>query len=162
MNRKIRDIFLAGLFTPEVWFLIAFTGWGLGALYSALSGSRSTFDIQLHDTYIVIARIHLCLWLAIVFGAFGLFYHYNRRMGRILGLIHFGMTVLGSLLFIWPYHGLAGMPRRYMDYGGYISFNGFWGYEGVEFGLLMLGALGQVVFLVNIVYSMVGGRKSVD
>ena len=148
--------------TPENCFWVACASWTLGAVYSEFAGVRSTFDVQFHDTYFVIAGIHLCLWLAIVFGAFGLFYHYNRWMGRRLGLIHFGMTFLGSLAFIWPYRGLAGMPRRYMDYSNYVPLGLYGIFGDVTTMLVVVGLVAQLVFLVNVVYSMVGGRKSVD
>lgn len=149
-------------FTPEDWFWVAVTGWVLAAVCTSFSGSYSTFDLQLHDTYFVIAHIHLFAGLAVFFGAFGLFYHYNRWMGTVLGMIHFWMTFLASLVCIWPYRGLAGMPRRYIDYSSWVYLDGFGGYNDVEIGLVLLGVVAQVVFLVNVVYSMVGGRKSVD
>lgn len=107
----------------------------------------------------MIAHLHLFSFLAVVFGAFGLFYHYNRWMGRALGLIHFLMTFLGSLVFIWPYQGLAGMPRRYEDYGSFVSLSQP---DDVTVVLVLAGLVAQLVFLVNVVYSMIGGRKSVD
>lgn len=148
--------------TPARLFWIACIGWALGAVCTSFSGSSSTFDLQLHDTYFVIAHVHLFAWLAVVFGAFGLFYHYNRWMGRALGLIHFWMTFLGSLVFVWPYHSLPGMPRRYADHNTLVEL-----YQPGMFGrftsvLVLVGLAAQVVFLVNVVYSMVGGRKSVD
>jgi len=146
----------------EDWFWAACLGWAMGAVCTGFSRSFSTFDLQLHDTYFVIAHFHLFAGLAVVFGAFALFYHYNHWMRRALGLIHFWITFLGSLAFIWPYRGLAGMPRRYIDYSNWVSIDSMGGYGTLIFGLILAGAAAQLVFVVNVVYSMVGGRKSVD
>lgn len=159
-------------FIPEDWFWAAALGWLLGSIYSGVTGNFSTFDISLHDTYFVIAHTHICLWFAFVFGVFGLIYHYNRRMGRVLGMIHFWASFFLAPLFIlaplfmWPDGFVSGRPRQYLDYSNWVSFNQVspaeWAIQRIMVWLVVIGVLGQVVFFVNVVYSMVGGRKSVD
>ncbi len=139
----------------------------IGNLVNQVTIGNSTLDIQLHDTYFVIAHVHLMLYFALLFLAFSAVYFVfpritGRMMNAPMGYIHFTLTLVSVYLLCWPvpYEGLAGMPRWYMDYSTWVSLDGFSG-TNVFVARVMMVLLGaQVVFVVNLVYSAVRGRKS--
>jgi cytochrome c oxidase subunit 1 len=79
----------------------------------------------LHDTYYVVAHFHYVLSLGAVFGDLrrlvllvpeDVRLHVQRSS---IGKLHFWVTFIGvNLILFFPQHflGLAGMPRRYIDY----------------------------------------------
>ena len=81
------------------------------------------FDLQVHDTYFVVAHFHYVLIGGAVFPLFGAFYYWFPKMtGRMLserlGRWHFWLFFVGFNLTFFPMHqlGLEGMPRRVYTY----------------------------------------------
>jgi cytochrome c oxidase subunit 1 len=80
-------------------------------------------DMQYHDSMFVVAHFHYVLMPGAVFGLFaGVFYWLPKWTGHMyderLGKIFFWINVTGFNLTFFPQHflGLAGMPRRIIDY----------------------------------------------
>jgi cytochrome c oxidase subunit 1 len=82
-------------------------------------------------------------------------------MNAPMGYIHFAFTLIAAYFLCWPYNyaGLAGMPRRYMDYSNWVSLDEFSGMNHFTTQAMILLVCGQVVFVAILVWSVVKGEK---
>jgi cytochrome c oxidase subunit 1 len=141
-------------------FLIVFliggiTGVQLGAV---------PFDLQVHDTFFVVAHFHYVLLGGVVFPLFaGIHFWWPKVTGRLLseglGKLNFWLMFLGVHLAFWPQHhlGFMGMPRRVYTYlpemgWGQLNFLSTVGAFTVAAGVL--------VFLVNAAVSLRRGAPA--
>jgi cytochrome c oxidase subunit 1 len=156
-------------FTPAMLFAIGFVSVFISGGLTGIYLGDSTIDIQLHDTYFVVAHFHLVMGVASVFGMFAGIYHwfpkmFGRMMSPWLGYLHFWITLPAAYLIFWPmyYEGLAGMPRRYFDFAGWTSFNQFEGLNAFISVVAIIAFSTQLVFLMNFFYSIFWGEKVED
>ncbi len=141
-----------------VAFVVTFVIGGLsGVIIAAVP-----LDLQLHDTYFIVAHFHYVLIGGAVFPLLGAITFWfpkftGRMMSDALGKVSFWMIFLGFQLAFFPMHiaGLLGMPRRVYTYPAGM---------GLEIPNL-LSSLGGVVvaasvllFVINMLLSLRGGR----
>ncbi len=153
-------------FTPGMMFAIGFVSLFISGGLTGIFLGNSTLDIHLHDTYFVIAHFHIVMGVSAFFGMFAGVYHwfpkmYGRYMNNTLAYIHFWGTLIGAYLIFWPMHyeGLAGMPRRYLDYGIWESFKQFAALNQFISVVAIITFALQFLFLFNFFYSIFKGRK---
>ena len=94
----------------------------LGGLTGVMLASVP-LDLQVHDTFFVVAHFHYVLIGGALFPLFGAFYHWfpkmtGRMMNEALGKLNFWVLFIGFNLTFFPMHilGLKGMPRRIYTY----------------------------------------------
>ncbi len=153
-------------FTPAMLFAIGFVSLFISGGLTGIYLGNSTIDIHLHDTYFIIAHFHIVMGVSAFFGMFAGVYHwfpkmYGRYLNNTLGYIHFWVTLIGAYLIFWPMHyeGLAGMPRRYIDYRSWTSFNLFMELNKMITIVAIVVFAVQLMFIFNFFYSIWKGRK---
>ena len=153
-------------FTPAMLFAIGFVSMFISGGLTGIFLGNSTLDIHLHDTMFVVAHFHIVMGVSAFFGMFCGIYHwfpkmYGRYLNNTMSYIHFWVTFAGAYLIFWPMHyeGLAGMPRRYVDYSGWTSFNQFGDLNRFISTVAMVVFAVQLMFVFNFFYSIFKGRK---
>src|SRR5215467_5881373 len=153
-------------FTPGMLFAIGFVSLFISGGLTGIFLGNSTLDIHLHDTYFVVAHFHIVMGVSAFFGMFCGIYHwypkmYGRYLNSTMAYIHFWVTLVGAYLIFWPMHyqGLAGMPRRYLDYSSWIAFRNFTGLSRFISTVAMVVFAVQLMFVFNFFYSIFKGRK---
>ena len=126
--------------------------------------SNAGVDRALHDTYYVVAHFHYTMSLGALFTLFAGWYYWFPKMSgymysETLGKVHFWLTFIGVNVTFFPQHflGLAGMPRRYVDYpDAYAGWNKISSYGSY------ISAAGAVVFFIGIAVAFAKKRKAKD
>jgi cytochrome c oxidase subunit 1 len=138
--------------TPLLFVLGFVAIFVLGGLTGVMLASVP-LDLQIHDTFFVVAHLHYVLIGGAVFPLFGAFYFWfpkwtGRMLSERLGKWNFWLMFIGFNLVFFPMHqlGLKGMPRRvytYLPETGWASLNLL-----ASLGALVLG-IGVLIFIVN-------------
>jgi cytochrome c oxidase subunit 1 len=151
--------------TPLLFVLGFFAIFVLGGLTGVMLASVP-LDLQIHDTFFVVAHLHYVLIGGAVFPLFGAFYYwFPKWTGRLLseraGHLNFWLMFIGFNLVFFPMHqlGLSGMPRRVYTY---LPETG-WGTLNLiaSIGAFIL-ATGVLVFIVNVVWARRAGAVAGD
>lgn len=137
-----------------------------GGLTGIILGD-STLDINVHDTYFVVAHFHLVMGISALYGMFAGIYHwypkmFGRMMNKNLGYIHFWVTAVCAYGVFLPMHfiGMAGLPRRYYTNSAFPMFDDMVDVNIIITMFALVGASFQILFLWNFFYSMFYGKKA--
>ena len=148
--------------TPMLWaigFIFVFTMGGFTGLILAVT----PIDINVHDTYYVIAHFHYVLVAGSLFALFTGYYFWapkwtGHKINEWRGKFHFWNSMIWFNVGFFPMHflGLAGMPRRYVDYPAqFTDFNMI-----ASVGAFLFG-LSQVYFIFWVLIPNIrGGEKA--
>ena len=154
-------------FTPAMLFAIGtVSAFITGGLTGIILGD-SALDINVHDTYFVVGHFHIVMGLSAIYGMFAGVYHwfpkmYGRMMNKRLGYLHFWGTFICAYGVFFPMHflGLAGLPRRYYSNEAFTMFDGLSEVNSIITFFALAGAIVQVLFIINFIYSIFYGPKS--
>jgi len=137
-----------------------------GGLTGIILGD-SALDINVHDTYFVIAHFHLVMGISALYGMFAGIYHwfpkmYGRMMNKNLGYIHFWVTAICAYGVFFPMHfiGLAGLPRRYYTNTAFPLFDDLQDVNVIMTVFAIVGGIFQLAFLWNFFHSIFYGKKA--
>jgi cytochrome c oxidase subunit 1 len=141
-------------------FIFVFSMGGFTGLVLAIT----PIDIQLQDTYYVVAHFHYVLVAGSLFAIFGGAYYWlpkwtGHMYDEKLGQVHFWLTMIFFNVAFFPMHfaGLAGMPRRIPDYSPqFTDFNMISTIGAFGFGL------SQLLFLFIVLKCIRGGARAAD
>jgi cytochrome c oxidase subunit 1 len=142
-----------------IGFLFLFT---LGG-FTGLVCSIMPIDVQIQDTYYIVAHFHYVMVAGSLFAFFGGVYYWipkwtGTMYDETIGKLHFWLSFVFFNIAFFPMHflGLAGMPRRIPDYAQqFADWNMIASIGAFGFGL------SQLVFLYAVVKCIRGnGAKA--
>ncbi len=155
--------------TPAMLFSIGLVTTFIAGGLTGIILADSALDINVHDTYFVVAHFHIVMGMSAIFGMFAGVYHwfpkmYGKMMNTRLGFAHFWVTFICAFGVFFPMHfiGLAGAPRRYYSYSEFPMFDGVVDLNILVTIFAIIGALAQVIFTYNFFYSIYRGPKAVQ
>ena len=155
------------IFTPAMLFSIGLVSLFISGGVTGIILGNSALDIQLHDTYFVVAHFHIVMGAASAFGFFAGIYHwfpkmFGRMMNNTLGQIHYWCTFIGVYLIFFPMHyiGIAGFPRRYYQFTTYDFASSYTNLNMFVTVAAVLTFASQFIFLWNFFYSMFKGKTA--
>lgn len=136
-----------------------------GGLTGIILGD-SALDINVHDTYFVVAHFHLVMGISALYGLFAGVYHWfpkmfeGKMMNKNLGYVHFWVTAIGAYGVFFPMHfiGMAGLPRRYYTNTAFPYFDDLADVNVIITIFAFITAAAQLVFLYNFIQSMFFGK----
>ena len=139
-----------------------------GGLTGIILGD-STLDINVHDTYFVVAHFHLVMGISALYGMFAGIYHwfpkmFGRMLNKNLGYVHFWVTAICAYGVFFPMHfiGMAGLPRRYYTNTNFPLFDDLQNVNVIITTFALVGGAFQLVFLYNFFSSIFYGKKTVQ
>jgi len=154
-------------FTPAMLFSIGLVSFFISGGLTGIYLGNAAMDIQLHDSYFVVAHFHLVMGSAAIFGMFAGIYHwfpkmFGRMMNNTLGYFHFWFTFISAYLVFFPMHfmGLAGVPRRYYQFTLVKEFDVWMDVNKLITIAAIMGGVAQLFFLWNFFYSIFKGKKA--
>lgn len=131
---------------PHLIFLLAIP---IITLIGILSG-EAMLDINVHDTYYVIAYLHLTILISILFGIIGIGYWImqkaDRKLSKWLNWIHIGLT-FGGTLIVWILTKFYRTEIMEFEFNNNLTL--------IITLIILLVIVGQLIFPINIIYGLI-------
>jgi heme/copper-type cytochrome/quinol oxidase subunit 1 len=101
--------------------------------------SNSNFNLNLHDTYIIISYLHISIVVCIYFIFIGLIYLISKKLNNKLGVIHLVASIFPIIISIASSYILEQQNLENVKRINYI----------IAFSALII-IIGQIIFTINI------------
>jgi cytochrome c oxidase subunit 1 len=154
-------------YTPAMLFAIGLVSLFITGGLTGLFLGNAALDIELHNTYFVVAHFHVVMGSAAIFGMYSGVYHwfprmFGRMMNKQLGYIHFWLTFISVYGVFIPMHflGFAGVPRRYYAFTQFEFLNQWLDINVTITIFAIIGFLAQFIFLYNFISSIFLGKRA--
>ena len=154
-------------FTPAFMFAIGLVSFFISGGLTGIWLGNAALDINLHDTYFVVAHFHLVMGSAAIFGMIAGVYHwypkmFGKMMNQKLGYLHFWLTFASAYMVFFPMHfiGIDGVPRRYYAFTEFEYMNEWLDVNKFISISAFIGTAAQIIFLYNFFGSMRNGKPS--
>lgn len=154
-------------FNPGMLFSIGLVSTFVSGGLTGIILGDSTLDINVHDTYFVVAHFHLVMGISALYGLFAGVYHwfpkmFGKMMNKNLGYVHFWITAVCAYGVFFPMHfvGMAGVPRRYYENTAFPMFDDLTNVQVLITVFAIIAAFTQLIFIYNFVYSIFYGKKA--
>jgi cytochrome c oxidase subunit 1 len=151
-------------FGTPLMFVLGFVAiFVLGGL-SGVTLASTPLDLQLHDTYYVVAHFHYVLLGGAVFPLIGGIYYWfpkftGHLMSERLGKLNFWTLFVGFNVTFFPMHFLVAMPRRVYTYA---ASTGWGTLNLISTAGAVLLLIGGAIFVYNVVRSYMAGAAASD
>ena len=150
---------------PMLWVLGFFAIFVCGGLTGVMLAAVP-LNLQVHDTFFVVAHLHYVLIGGAIFPLFGSYYYWfpkitGRMLSERLGRWVFGLMFAGFNLTFFPMHllGVHGMPRRVYTYATVMG----WGTLNLAASIgALLMACGVLLFIVDALTALRSGEVAAD
>lgn len=154
-------------FTVSHLFALGMVSFFITGGLTGIFVANSAIDMEVHDTYFVVAHFHMVMGSSAFFGFLCAVYHwfpkwFGRMMNRTLGYVHFWITFVGIYLIFFPMHflGMSGVPRRYYSFTFFDTFSAYQDLNSFITVAAFVTFAGQFIFLFNFFYSLYLGRRA--
>lgn len=138
-------------------FLLIFTIGGLTGIIL----SNSIIDINLHDSYYVVAHFHYVLSIGVIFSIISRIIFWlplinNSNLNNNWLIVIFLNTIISTNLTFFPQHflGLNGIPRRYIIFSDFLIF-----WNNISSIGSIISILFIIIFIFNLIESLISKRK---
>ncbi len=153
--------------TPAMLFSIGLVSTFVTGGLTGIILADSALDVNVHDTYFVVAHFHIVMGLSAIFGMLAGVYHWFPKMfGKMLntklGFAHFWLTLVCGFGTFFPMHfvGMAGAPRRYYEYSQFEFLDWVMDLQPIISTFAIIGAIAQLIFLFNFFFSIFRGQEA--
>lgn len=153
-------------FKTPLYFAVGFIALFLIGGITGVTIAAPPFDLQVTDSYYIVAHFHYVLFGGTAFAFFGgVYYWFPKMTGRMLddslGKLNFWTLFIGFNLTFGPQHmlGIEGMPRRIWTY----QDNQGWNFYNLlsTIGAFII-AVAALMLVVNIILSLRRGAMAGD
>lgn len=119
-------------------------------LIGIMSGG-ATLDINVHDTYFVIAHFHIAVLISILFGIIGVGYWImkkaNRKLSKWLNWTHIVLTI-GGLIAIF---GISYLSLGSDTHSQFPYFDELERKNSILTSIIFIVIFGQLMYLINLI-----------